>query len=50
MSVAISNVFSGRYSLIRTQGCRNITKIFNPHERSNSSQDFTTTDEHTLGL
>ena len=29
-------------SLIRTQGCRNTTRLFNPHERSNSTQDFTT--------
>ena len=29
-------------SLIRTQGCRNTTRLFNPDKRSNSIQDFTT--------
>ena len=29
-------------SLIRTQGCRNTTRLFNPHEHSNATQDFTT--------
>ena len=44
-SVASSNVFSSRYSLLSKENTgmsKTTVRIFIPHERGNSTQDFST--------